>query len=214
MNPASARDPLLLPVIILSVFLVGALGFGFWAFTSRQDYKDNVDQKVAQAVSTAKEELSAKKNAEFAEASKLPYTIYKGPGAYGSLTIPYPKTWSNYVDGQGNIPLNGYMQPSFVSASKDDTNYALRYQVVERNYDQEVKSYESKVKSGKVTVSAYRPPQQESILGVRVTGEVDSRKDGVLVILPLRDKIIKLWTEGAEFRADFEEILKQFTFAP
>lgn len=214
MNPASVRNPLLLPVVMLGVLLLGALGFGAWAFMGRQDYKNNVDQKIVEAVAVAEEALTDKKNAEFAEAAKQPYTTYKGPSAFGSPTIAYPKTWSNYVDGRGNTPLDGYMQPSFVSANGDETNYALRYQVVERNYDQEVKTYESKVKSGKVSVSAYRPPQQETILGVRITGELDTNKEGVLIVLPLRDKVIKLWTEGNEFRADFEEILKQFTFIP
>ena len=46
---------------------MAALAFGFWAFQSRQDYKNNVDQKVALAVTAAQkqqQETDAKKEAE------------------------------------------------------------------------------------------------------------------------------------------------------
>lgn len=208
------RNPLLIPLIVMGVFEVAVLGFAIWAFMGMQDYKNNVDQKIDVAVAEAEEALTIKKNAEFAEEYKKPYATYVGPAAYGKLTINYPKTWSNYLDGQGNTPIDGYMQPMYVSANKNETNYALRYQVVERGYDQEIKSFDSKVKSGKVTASPYRLPLLESELGMRITGELDSRKEGVMIILPLRDKSIKIWTEGSEYRNDFEEILKQLTFSP
>lgn len=208
------RSPLLIPLIIVVVLLLVSFGFGVWAFMGRQDYKNNVDEKVSQAVAVAEENLTIKKDAEFAESYKLPYTTFRGPAAFGTLTIQYPKTWSNYVDGRGNTPVDGYMQPNYVSSNNNETNYALRYQVVERHYDEEIKQFDSRVKNGRVTAAAYRLPTQDSILGLRVEGELDSRKSGVMVVLPLRDKTVKVWTEGAEFRSDFEKILQELTFVP
>lgn len=214
MHKLNQKGSLLVPLILVSTLLLASIGFGTWAFMGRQDYKNNSDQKVAEAVEVAEENLAIKKDAEFAESYKLPYTHYRGPAAFGTLTVQYPKTWSNYVNESGGVPVDGYMQPGFVSANKKDTNFALRYQVTQRHYDEEIRQYESKVKSGKVTTKAYRSPKQESVLGIRVEGEIDNRKQGVMVLLPLRDKTIKIWTEGNEFRSDYEKILDELTFVP
>lgn len=207
-------NPLLIPLIIVVVLLLISLGFGVWAFMGRQDYKNNVDEKISQAVAVAEENLTIKKDAEFAESYKLPYTTFRGPAAFGTLTINYPKTWSNYLNESSGTPVDGFMQPNYVSSNKNETNYALRYQVAERQYDQEVKAFDSKVKNGTVKSSAYRVPKQESVLGLRLEGEIESRKTGVMVMLPLRDKTIKIWTEGEEFRSDYQKILEELTFVP
>lgn len=214
MHKLDQKGELLIPLVLVSVLLLGALGFGIWAFMGRQDYKNNVDQKIVEAVEVAEENLTIKKDAEFAESYKLPYTTYRGPAAFGTITIQYPKTWSNYVDEQNNgTPVDGYMQPGYVSAN-EDTNYALRYQVVNRQYDQEVKGIESRVKNGTAKTSAYRLPKLESVLGIKVVGEIDNRNTGTMIMMPLRDKTIKVWTEGEEFTNDFEAILKELTFVP
>ncbi len=216
MHKLDQRGELLIPLVIVTVFLVGSIGFGIWAYMGRQDYKNNVDQKITEAVVVAEENLAIKKDAEFAESYKLPNVTYRGPGAFGTLSITYPKTWSNYVNerGSGNTPVDGIMHPSYVSSDDSSVNYALRYQVVERQYEQELRAFDSKVRNGRISVSAYRLPGREETLGSRLEGEITSRKQGVLVLLPLRDKTIKLWTEGSEFRTDFESILAQATFIP
>lgn len=214
MHKLNQKGELFIPLILVSTLLLFAIGFGTWAFMGRQDYKNNVDQKIAEAVAIAEENLTIKKDAEFAENYKLPYTTYRGPAEFGTLTIQYPKTWSNYLGSAGGTPIDGYMQPNYVTASKDGVNYALRYQVVERQYDEVVKTYNSQVRTGKVKTSAYRLPKQDSILGMHIEGEIDTKKQGKVVLLPLRDKTIKIWTEGDEFRADYDKILQELTFIP
>lgn len=214
MHKLDQKGELLIPLILVSTLLLVSIGFGAWAFMGMQDYKNNSDQKSAEAVAIAEENLTIKKDAEFAESYKLPYTTYQGPAAFGTLTIQYPKTWSNYLNDSGGIPVDGYMQPGYVSAKDEVTNYSLRYQVTEQQYDEEIRRFESRVRSGRATTKAYRSPKQESILGMYVSGELETRKQGAMVILPLRDKTIKIWTEGEEFRGDFEKILQEFTFVP
>lgn len=214
MHKLDQKGELLIPLILVSALLLVSIGFGAWAFLGRQDYKNNVDQKISEAIVIAEENLTIKKDAEFAENYKSPYTTYRGPAAFGTLSIQYPKTWSNYLSDTGGSPVDGYMQPGYVSANKNETNYALRYQVIERQYDEELKSFESKIKSGKITAQSYRLPKQEAILGIHVVGEIDAKKQGEMVLIPLRDKTIKVWTEGEEFRSDFTKILQELTFVP
>ena len=209
------RGGLLVPLIIISGLLVGSLAFGFWAYAGRQDYKNNADAKVTEAVASAEEALAAKKDAEFAEQSKSPYATFQGPAAYGTLKIAHPKTWSVYVNEKDNSsqPLDGFMHPGYVPAG-NEVNFALRFQVVGQSYDQVLKSFDSSVRQGRVQAAAYRLPQVSSALGTKLQGEIISKKQGVLVVLPLRDKTVKIWTEGSEYRGDFDKILQEFTFIP
>lgn len=214
MNPVK-DNKFLIPFVVACVVLIFSIVFGVWAFMGRQDYKNNVDQKIDEAVEVAEDNLSVKKDAEFVEAYKSPFALYKGPAAFGTLAITYPRTWSNYVEeSTGGTAVDGYMHPGYVPANTTDTNLALRYQVIERQYEQEIKSVDARVKQGRAKVVAYRAPKQESVLGIKTEGEIDGRKQGVMVLLPLRDKTIKIWTEGNEFRNDFENILKELTFVP
>src|SRR4051794_27631814 len=102
LNQVGAVNSLLLSLIIAAVLLVGALAFGGWAFSSRQDYKDNTDAKIAKAVEIAKQQESSRKDVEFKEKEKQPLRTYNGPDAYGGIALQYPKTWSGYVDDTGN----------------------------------------------------------------------------------------------------------------
>ncbi len=214
MHKLDQRGELIVPLAISVVLLLASIGFGAWAFMGRQDYKNNVDIKIEEAVEAAEQNLTIKKDLEFLEKEKDPNDVYVGPSAFGTLTISYPKTWSNYLVEKAGTPIDGYMHPKYVSSNTNEVNYALRYQVLERQYDQELKSFESRVKTGKAKVSAFAFPSQPNIVGVRVEGEIDSRKIGVVTVVPLRDKTIKVWTEGEEFRDDFEKIISKLTFLP
>jgi len=207
------KNPLLIPLIVLSVFFVGVAGFGIWSYLGMMDYKNNYEQKSAVDVQKAEEELTLKKDAEFAEKYKDPFMVYVGPQAYGTLTITYPKNWSNYVkQDDGSALLDGFMQKDFVPSDNETTNYALRYQVTRTQYDQELRAFESKVKSGKISSFAYSSPKQPNATAIRFEGEIQNKKQGVMVLIKSRDKTIKLWTEGDSAKQDFEKILSELTF--
>jgi len=205
-----------LVTVSLSFFLVIVLVFGIWAFAGRQDYKNNTDAKITAAVAVAKQQEDTSKDAQFAQESKNPLRTYNGPQAYGSLVIKYPNTWSGYVDsnGSGSAPLDGYFYPGIVPAiGADSSVFALRVQVLPQSYSQAVQAATSG--TGQV-VSAYALPQVPKTVGVKVTGTLpDSSKTGTLVILPLRDQALEIWTEGTQFTDDFNNsILPNFSFSP
>ena len=50
LNERGAINVLMVPLILVIVFFLVAAGFGYWAFASREDYKNNSDAKVATAV--------------------------------------------------------------------------------------------------------------------------------------------------------------------
>lgn len=210
-----AMNALLIPLILVTLLFVVVGSFGIWAFVSREDYKNNTDQKVSAAVEVAKQQEASVKDNEFAEKEKLPLREYLGPAAYGSLVVKYPKTWSAYVsEKSGNTPVDGYFNPSFVPGTDTGASYALRAQVVETSYADEVKRFDSWIKSGKVKASPYVPAKVQTVTGMRFDGEIIPGKTGSMVVVPMRDKTLKLWTESTTYLGDFNNIiLPNYTFA-
>jgi hypothetical protein len=210
---------LLIPLVLVILALVGVGVMASMFYSQNQDYKANLDQKVVAATETAKQEISAQKDKDFAEKEKFPYYTYTGPQAAGSIRIQYPKTWSAYVvapRGSTTKPLEAYMNPGFIPSISDSTNtYALRVIVAQQSYDGLVKAYASLLKAGKVTITPYQSPNVPSLIGSRIEGEIATNKQGVKILLPFRDKTLQMWTESTDYKSDFDNIiLKNFTLTP
>jgi hypothetical protein len=211
----SSNLGLLIATVILSLLLVVAVAFGVWAFMGRNNYKYNSDQISAAAVTTAVAKNSVAKDKVFAEKEKFPLKDYRGPSAYGSVKISYPKTWSAYVDetANGSNPIDGYFSPGFVAGIADNASYALRIKVVNSAYVNEIKQYDSLVKAGKVSAAPYIPAKIKTVTGMRFDGQLINNKVGSLVMVPVRDKTLMIWTEAPDFASDFNNtILPNYTF--
>lgn len=204
---------LLIPLIFATLFFFGALGFGAWAFMERQDYKDRSDKKSEAAVAVAVEKAKSEKDNEFIQKEKDPLRDYTGPVALGSVTLRYPKTWSgHFTEKQTESTL--LMHPKIVPGDPKSA-FALKVEVVTGQYDRVLTSLEANVKSGKISASAFRLEKLPEVLGTRFDGEISSGKKGSLVVLPLRDKTIKISTEAEDYLGDFDDIiLKNFSFSP
>jgi len=217
LSAAGAINILLIPLIVVSVFLLGAAFFGYWAFNDRQDYKYNSDQKVAAAVDAAQKRTAAADAKTFAEQEKNPLKKYVGPAAFGSVTVQYPKTWSAYVQENSSAqPLNGYFQPDFVpDAAGTGQVFALRIQLVQQSYDQSLQQYTSQVESGGLTITPYSFPKVTSVIGARITGKIEQNKNGEMIIMPLRNMTLKISTESTNYLPDFRNIiLPNLVFTP
>ncbi len=216
-NDRGSINTLLIPLIITIILLIATASFAVWAFMERADYKNNVEGKVKTAVGVAIKETETRKDNEFQEREKQPLTNYQGPSAFGSVLIKYPKSWSAYVDesGRSSSPVDGYFHPTTVPGIQSGTAYALRLQVVERSFSDEVKSFDNAVKQGKVRSQAYAPVNVKNVVGVRIEGEIIPKQQGIMVLLPLRDKTVKIYTQSNQFFNDFNtNILPNFSFTP
>lgn len=215
-NQHGLANVLIIPIILLALLLFGAIGFGYWAYSGMQDYKNNSDEKVNSAVEIAKKETATQKDNEFIQREKQPLQEYNGPSSFGSISIKYPKTWSAYVDETGgSLPIDGYFHPNFVPGTDSETTFALRVQISDRTFAEEIKSFDSTIKQGKARAKPYKPVNVDNIIGSRIDGEIDNGKKGSIVLLPLRDKTIKIWTEADQFINDFDNnILKNFKYSP
>lgn len=222
-QPPSHKSPLI--IVILSVLFVAAAGFGLWAFSGRQELKNNADQKIAVAVTAAKAAETTKLNQQFAEQLKKPYNTFSGSATYGSISFSYPKTYSAYVDESNTSqPLNAYFHPTQVPGTSSNTAFALRVELLTTSYSQTLDQYSSDIKAGKIKAAAYVPPKMAGVKnvqsGTKLTGPIGQNQQGdeqkgILVIIAVRDKTLKIYTQSTDFASDFNNIiLPSLTFEP
>lgn len=217
LNQKGMVDSWLIAFIITFLIFLGTAGFGVWAFAGMQDYKNNVQPKIDAAVTQAVEKTNAEKDKAFAEKEKEPYRNYTGPSAYGSVSLTFPKTWSSYIDdtAKGTTALDGILNPNYVPGLNSGIGVALRFQVLNTQYASSVRTYETAIKSGKATSRPYKSEKVPSAIGLRIDGEFLPQKKGSVVILPLRDKTLLIWTETDKYISDFDNIiLPNINFVP
>lgn len=220
MEPSNKSSAIpIIAIIFLSLALVGSLIFGFWAFSGRQDYKNNFDKKTATEIEKANAAQKIVLQKQFDEESKLPYKTYKGSSTYGSVTFSYPKTWSGYVDESvTSQPINAYFYPDIVPGLLSKTAFALRVELVNTDYTSVLTQYDAQIKDGTLKAQAYVPPKMQGVTniqpGIRLDGNISLEKQGALVIMKVRDKTLIIYTESKDFVADFNTTLENLTFAP
>jgi flagellar basal body-associated protein FliL len=218
LNQQGQFSALLISFILVIMLFLGAASFGVWAFMQRQDYKLHSDKKAAEAATVAVTATEKNDAAKFDEESKNPFDTYIGPAAFGNITVKYPKTWSAYVreTKSGDTPVDAYFQPSFVPDTQDaNNNFALRVSLSQSSYDQVLEELSSTIKEGKATAAPYALPKVPSVVGSRVEGQISSTKQGTMIVLPLRNMTLEIWTESNTFKPDLDKnILPNITFAP
>ncbi len=208
-------------ILVLGIGLLATGGFGFWAYSQGQDYKNNYTAKAKIDVDKALAAQKADLQKQFDEQSKSPVKTYKGPVTYGSVAFDYPRTWSAYIDeANSSTPIDGYFHPDIVPATKSDgAPMSLRVQLMSQDYASVVRQYSSQTKDGSLTAAAYTPPKMKDKAnvspGVRLDGLIDKDTNGALVILQVRDKTLKIWTESKDYLADFNDVvMPSLSFSP
>lgn len=213
---AGFANSVTLGLIVCVVLLLGSIGFGAWAYMSRQDYKNNSDQKADEAAADERKKTQDEDAVRYAEEAKNPLTTHRGPEAFGGVVVKYPKTWSGYVGGRGNTPVDDYFHPKVVSdISNRDNAYALRIQVVDRAYDAVLKTYDGAVNTKRLKAAPFSLPGVKNVVGTRLDGLVEQKKQGRLIVLPIRNMTLKIWTESPRYLNDFNKIiLPNIVFSP
>jgi hypothetical protein len=203
---------LLVVNIALIVLVLGLGSVMIWALTNYSDQKNNVDQKIATAVEVAKDEQADADEKDFIEREKEPFKDFVGPVDLGAVTFKYPKTWNLYVpQGRGN-EFNAYFHPDRVHGIDGDMPYAMRVSIRNESYQEVLDDYtdlieDGFVKSKRVTVNEFE--------GNRLDGTFSDTIEGSVVVFKIRDKTLLVYTELANFRKDFNNIiLKTLNFNP
>lgn len=214
LNRNGEINVLLIGMIVFALLFVTSTIFAVMYYGKYKDWKNNTQPKIDEAVEKAKSDQETELNKKFEEQEKYPLKEYMSERSLGSIKVMYPKTWGAYVDeGTNNsTPVSGFFHPSFVPSKEKKVKYALRVELIQSDYAQELKKWEDKVKKKEATASN---TVISDVTGTRYDGKIDNETTGSVVYMPLRDKTLKIWTESDDYRADFDNIiLKNMSFLP
>lgn len=197
----------IIAIVLISILAVTFLGLFIWAFVNYNTAKSDVGGQIEKAVALAVNEKATELEADFAEREKTPYTTFSGPEDYGYLTFQFPKTWSVYVakDATSGGGYEAYLNPGVVNPVSNTTINALRVSILDQLYDSAIKSYESRVKNGKMSVEVRLINGENANIyaGELLSGNLV----GKAAIFPIRDKTVILQTDANVFLDDFYHIL-------
>lgn len=207
-----AVNPLLFASILLGILAVVLGGFGVWAFSGYQDYKNNVDVKIEKAVADSQAATKVELDKQFVEREKQPYRQFNGPDDLGHVTFDYPKTWSVYVGKTTASSYEAYFYPLIVPTVASSQPYAVRVVIDDQEYTKSLQSYEATVKKGTLKSA---PLTVNGASGVRLDGAFSKERTGSAVVFKVRDKTLTIASDAAEFKNDFDNVvIKSLDFNP
>ena len=197
--------------IIFVVLLIGVSIFAGWSYMNYIDQKDNVDSKIAVAVTDAKKAQADADDIKFIAREKEPMREFVGPDDYGRVTFNYPKTWSLYVDNEATSggTYEAYLNPIVVPPVSNSQRFALRVNIFEKSYDSVVASYSSLVKKGSLVSSSI---SVDGNSGTRLDGNFTKDIRGSAVIYKIRDKTLVVRTDVSTFVGDFDTLIATIKF--
>lgn len=191
--------------IILSV-VAGALAV--WVYILYSNEKTDVDSKIAIAVNEAKKEQSSEDFEKFQEQMKSPNLEFVGPSDYGRVSFMYPRNWSVYVDNDASDrrDYKAYFHPVQIPpVSKNTSYFAMRLEILNKDYDDVIEEYAERLKKGELTSSS---PDYNGNSTVRFDGAFSKELRGAVVLMRNRDKTIRFSTDADVFKPDFESVLE------
>jgi len=207
------KNTLVETLVLVGVCLIAAVAIVFAVifFMQYNELKTNYDSEKNLAVAAAEKAQQDKDEAAYEERAKEPFYNFTGPSDYGSISFEYPKTWSVYVekDGTKNSDYVAYFQPKQVDpTSSTSSRYALRFQILNRQITTVQTTYESKIKSGKLTSRAFSS-DDNALSGTWYEGEIDNGVRGIVILLKVNDKTLVMRTDAEAYRNDFETLVKK-----
>ncbi|MDO4781200.1 MAG: hypothetical protein Q4A34_02320 [Candidatus Saccharibacteria bacterium] len=195
-----------------AVLFIIAAALAIWMYMAFSEAKANVDTKVQLAKAEAKREQAEADQKEFDERYKNPRIEFVGPSEYGRVSFMYPKIWSVYVDKDGTDrgDYRAYLHPSTVPpVGNRASRFALRLEILNKDFDKVLKGYESLLKKGDVTSSSVEFNGNAS---TRLDGAFSKELRGSVVLMKVRDKTIRFSTDADTFKPDFKTVLDTVKF--
>jgi hypothetical protein len=127
------------------------------------------------------------------------------------VSFEYPKTWSVYVDNDASDggDFEAYLNPVSVPPIDSNQLFALRVTIEDKDYDQSLGSFESKIKSGDLKSSSV---SANGVNGTKFVGKFSEDLRGAAVLFKIRDKTLTIQTDANTFMNDFEALIKTIKF--
>lgn len=177
----------------------------------------NIDARIADATAVAREAQRQESDLYWADQINRPFAQFNGPADYGTLRFDHPRTWSVHVakDAARGGDFEAYLNPISVPPISTSGNYALRVFIINKAYDDVLKTYEQLINRGELVSSFMtieRPEGRPTVPVTRLTGMFTRTQKATAIFFKLRDKTVMVRTDGDLYLTYFDEIIKTIDF--
>lgn len=199
-------------LLLLAIFFgVGTVLFGtlaIIAYSQRNQALTTVNAQISKAVTKAKTDQKKASDDQHAIENQLPYRTYIADKTDGSFELQIPKNWSVYAEratsGENQLLMIASLDAVTVNKTGLNTQ-PFKMQLIRKSALDVVKKYQQDIKKKKLTTKTIR------VAGIEATqleGVLDAdRHNGIMVIVPVRDKSMVFITESHSFLKEFSEIV-------
>lgn len=209
--PGAANGWMIIAISVGALFFV-ASAFAVWSYISFIDTRSDVEGKIKVAEAEARNQQAELDRKNYLEESKNPRLEFVSPSEYGRVSFMYPRNWSVYIhnDGSDRRDYVAYLHPVTVpSVISRDSRFALKLEIINKDFDVVMKQYESLLKKGDLTSGT---PEFNGNASTRIDGAFAKDLRGSVVLMRVRDKTIRFSTQADTFKPDFKTILDTVKF--
>ncbi len=200
--------------ILIGFLAVGTLVFGIMAIvfsgTAHTATTTLNQQKAAAALAARADQQKA--DAQAADiAAESPFRAYNAPQQYGEFQIMFPKSWNGYVDQEptSSTQVTLYLHPDFVLK---DANFFQFQGCIVLLIQRQLNDYLRQFTSLKGMVQT--DTTVDGIKSVKLVGPFPDRRTKVMIVVPVRDKVMVFTNEDPVYTNEFNQILAQATLHP
>jgi len=210
-KPRKSIDGWMISTIVLSVLSIALIALAVLLYINYNEQKTDVDTKIRNAESSARNDQSKIELEKFTLREKDPNREFVGPDDYGRVTFNYPKTWSLFINEDANNggTFEAYLNPISVPPISSTQQYALRVLIEEKDYDKTVSGYDSLVKKGDLKSSSVSAGGKT---GTRLDGNFNKDIRGAAVIFKINDNTLTIRTDANTFLTDFDKLVTTIKF--
>ncbi len=199
-------------LLLLAIFFgVGTVLFGTLAviaYNQRNTALTTVNDQISKAVTKAKVDQKKASDAQHAIENQLPYRTYIADKTDGSFELQIPKNWSVYAEratsGENQLLMIASLDAVTVNKMGLNTQ-PFKMQLIRKSALDVVKKYQQDIKKNKITSKTIKVAGIES---TQLEGVLDAdRHNGIMIIVPVRDKSMVFITESQSYLKEFSEII-------
>jgi hypothetical protein len=207
--------------LVLTIFLgLGMVLFGVLAVVAYREntfVTNNLSQLNAKAAAEAADKQKKEDDLAHIKANQEPYRVYTADPVHGGFQLQIPKNWSLYA-GTNNSSLTQLdlaANPDVVKMNIGTgavNTYAFHLQLRKASVASINRAYEPSLKNKTLTSKGV---VVSGIQGTWFEGTIDQqRHNGVIVVIPVRDKAMVISTENRNYLNEFNKILSTAKIIP
>ena len=207
-------------LFLLAITTILFAGLFVWKYIDWASINNEIEKEVKERVNDAELGIVEEIEEKYEARENATKTNMRDPEEYGSLALEYPKSWSLYiVNDKTEVPNNtenayeAYLHPDGIRPITKDSVFALRVQILDKDYEAVINEYNKKVADGSYTHGLISINDGSVNADTYTSTEENMLKKEKKVIFKIRTQTVIIGTDAVNsFGTEFNNIVNSITF--